>query len=190
MTMFSSEISGWTFSHMLGLISSSKYCARNKNDSCFPLRGSLFCKDLSMTLLRDLFIRREVLTIIKHLASRLDDSELWSIRGPPPPGEEKDGDGPGIRWSESKSSHSVKFTFQSKVLGFISESVRDHKHGYHQPQQREMRLNWMFTQRDEKSSRAVCLPVGRPELGHGWLGLKSTQSTEQHLVWQCRHWKS
>lgn len=52
----SSEISGWTLSHMLRLISSSCYCARNINDICFPPRGRLPCKDLSVTRdLRELY---------------------------------------------------------------------------------------------------------------------------------------
>lgn len=65
-----------------GLFPASSIVPEIKNDSWFPLRGSLFCKDLSMTLFRDCLIQTELLTIIIHLALRLWVSHLVNL-GPP-----------------------------------------------------------------------------------------------------------
>lgn len=82
MTKFSSEISGRTFSHMLGHISRPLFCARNKDDSCFTLTGTFCCK----------YVQTEVLTLKwKRCTETAHASVALSVRGHPPPGEVKPG---------------------------------------------------------------------------------------------------
>lgn len=130
---FPQRFLAWHFPTCEGLFPAPRIMPKfKKMTAVFLWEEVSSAKTFVMILLRDHFIQTEVLTIV------------WSIRGPLLPGEDKDGDSPGIHWTESKNNHSIKFTFHSKVFGVISDSVRDQKHGYHQHQHRE---RWDLTKR-------------------------------------------
>ena len=128
---FSPEVSCRTFSHMLGLISSSSYCARNKNDSCFPSRGIVSSAKTFRRLSSEMYVTwicgtgNYKKTITKRCTPLAWRGERWRVS-----------------WDTTQLNPNA--VTQSSSL-FMSG-----KHGYHRPRWGWTRFNWTFTPKEQK----------------------------------------
>lgn len=94
-----------------GLFPAPSIVPEIKMTAVFLWEGASSAKDLSMTLLRNLFIRTEVLTIIKHLALRLYDSaSAWRRK------ERWRRAWNTLKWIQKQSLNQVHFSVQSVWL--------------------------------------------------------------------------
>lgn len=94
-----------------GLFPASSVVPEIKNDSWFPLRGSLFCKDLSMTLFRDCLHSNRVVDNYNTSCIKVM-RQPFGQPGPPFLSEEqKDRNCLGRQWTAAKNIHSTGQSF-------------------------------------------------------------------------------
>lgn len=145
---------------MLGLISSCEYCGQNQKWQLLSSeRESLLQTPFSDSSRRPPRSKRRCWQLHKSCIE-----VVWISRALDRRPRRRRATRHEIQKTESKNSHSIKCTFQSKVFGFVSKPLaRDLKHGYHRPLQRALRLRSVGRQ---KFKRAIHLSAVRAELGN------------------------